>query len=270
MNDIRSGRSLNLRISLLEALALCILIAAGVWYCAAAYWSSTTRYFTSLSGNAHWELQPLREVYGPLRNSRNHEEWIIRDFFQDRREGVFLDVGANDYRKESNTHFLEVVLGWSGIAVDANADFGPDYSKHRPRTRFVAMFASSVADSTVQFFVPHTDHLVASSNRKFAESLLESTKPRTVPTTTLNAVLDQAKIDRIDFLNMDIELAEPQALAGFNIGRFRPSLVCIEAHLDVRQQILDYFATNGYVLIGKYLRADPYNLYFKPIDSSLQ
>jgi hypothetical protein len=86
-----------------------------------------------------------------------------------------------------------------------------------------------------------------------------------VPTTTLNAVLDQAGLTRVDFLSMDIELAEPKALAGFDIDRFQPGLVCIEAHLEVRQQILDYFATHRYSLVGKYLRADPHNLYFRPL-----
>jgi hypothetical protein len=42
-------------------------------------------------------------------------------------------------------------------------------------------------------------------------------------------------------------------------------LVCIEAHPEVRQEILDYFARNGYVVVGKYLRADIWNLYFTPL-----
>lgn len=266
MNDKTTTKRVKYRIGLTEAIGLCALVAAIVWYAAAMYWSSTAQYFMLLSGDAHWELGRLRQAYGPDRNSRNHEEWIIRDFFQDRRAGVFLDVGANDYRKESNTYFLDAVLGWSGIAVDALAEFGPDYVKHRPRTRFLAMFASDVADSTVQLFVPEANHLVASSNRDFVASQRETAKARTVPTTTLDVVLDQAKIDRIDFLNMDIELAEPQALAGFDVERFRPSFVCIEGHLNVRQQILDYFARHGYVLVGKYLRVDPSNLYFQPLN----
>jgi hypothetical protein len=64
---------------------------------------------------------------------------------------------------------------------------------------------------------------------------------------------------------MDIELAEPSALRGFDIDRYRPRLVCIEAHPDVRQFILDYFHRAGYVVVGKYLRVDVSNLYFTPV-----
>jgi hypothetical protein len=33
----------------------------------------------------------------------------------------------------------------------------------------------------------------------------------------------------------------------------------------VRQQILDYFARNGYVVVGKYVWVDLENLYFAPL-----
>src|SRR5262249_38048392 len=45
----------------------------------------------------------LAAAYGPARYSQFAEEWIIRDFFQDRRNGVFVDVGANHYRDSSTT-----------------------------------------------------------------------------------------------------------------------------------------------------------------------
>ena len=86
-----------------------------------------------------------------------------------------------------------------------------------------------------------------------------------MPTITLNDLLPRHGISRVDFLSMDIELSEPKALAGFDIRRFRPELVCIEAHSEVRQQILDYFARNAYVIVGRYLLADSHNLWFAPL-----
>ena len=216
------------------------------------------------------EVNPLLARYGPSRNSENFEEWIVRDFFQDKRDGVFLDVGANHYKVASNTYYLETTLGWSGVAVDAQADFAADYQAHRPRTRFVAMFASDVAGESVQLFVPDANKLVASASREFTERRGFPGSATSVPTTTLNVVLDQAGIARVDFLSMDIELSEPKALAGFDIDRFKPALVCIEAHPEVRQQILDYFAAHDYVLVGKYLRVDPKNIYFTPLAAHSQ
>ena len=210
----------------------------------------TTQESVYFADAASGELQTFKR-FGPGRSSRFFEEWFIRDYFGDRRDGIFLDVGASHYRDDSNTYYLEKALGWSGIAVDALAEFGADYRTHRPRTRFVAMFA---ADNSV----------VSSANQQFAERHGKGVQAREVPSTTLDAMLDEAGIKRLDFMSMDIELSEPKALAGFDIERFRPALVCIEAHPEVRQQILDYFAAHGYVIVGKYLRADPHNLYFAP------
>lgn len=215
------------------------------------------------SGPALNEVKPLRR-YGPEKFSRHFEEWIVRDYFKDRREGVFLDVGSYHYKDESNTYYLETALGWSGVAIDAVEEFGPDYKAHRPRTKFVAIFASDVPNSKVQFFVPKDNKLIASSSREFTERYGEAVAPREVPTTTLNVVMDQAGIKRLDFMSMDIELSEPKALEGFDIDRFQPALVCIEAHPDVRQPILEYFSNHRYIVVGKYLRSDPYNLYFQP------
>ena len=86
-----------------------------------------------------------------------------------------------------------------------------------------------------------------------------------VPTDTLDHILDAAGLHTIDFLSMDIEHAEPRALAGFTIERYSPALVCIEAHAPVRQAILNYFAEHGYVLIGKYWQVDLLNMYFAPL-----
>ena len=211
------------------------------------------------------ELDPIATRYGPQHFSRNWEEWLIRDFFNNRRNGIFVDVGANHFQRENNTYYLEKELGWSGIAIDALPEFGPDYTKYRPRTRFLALFVSDVPGETVPFFVPEQNKLVASGNREFTLKEGARADARQVPTTTLNVVLDQAGITAVDFLSIDIELAEPKALRGFDVDRFKPQLVCIESHEEVRQAILDYFARHRYVVIGKYLRADTQNLYFTPL-----
>jgi FkbM family methyltransferase len=210
-------------------------------------------------------VRALAERYGPAKNSERDEEWILREALQDRRSGVFLDVGASDYRQNSNTYFLEKELGWSGIAVDPIESFAADYAAHRPRTRFVPLFVSDKSHALVKFFVNPQHTLVSSSQAEFTKRWGEGVNMRDVRTITLDDLLTELRVTHVDFLNMDIELSEPKALAGFSIQKYRPALVCIEAHPEVRQAILDYFAKNGYVAIARYIRADELNLWFKPL-----
>jgi len=232
------------------------LVSAMVTYAFATTWMAGRA-----ADEGEKDIAEFRTRYGPDRYSQGPEEWLIRDYFNDKRGGVFLDVGANHYMADSTTYYLEQRLEWSGLAVEAQAEFGEDYVKHRPRTRFVAMFAGDTEGDAIDFFVPQTTRGVTASAYKEVQTGPVTT--RRVPTTTLTAALDRAGIAHIDFLSMDIELSEPKALTGFDIDRFQPALVCIEDHLAVRQAILDYFESHGYRLIGKYLRADANNLYFE-------
>ncbi len=209
------------------------------------------------------ESKWLAATYGPERFSEGIEEWIIRDFFQDKRGGTFLDVGSADYKTLSNTYYLENRLGWTGIAVDALERYREGYRLHRPGTKFFTFFVSDKSSTNATLFVGKQT-FVSSSERAFTERFGAVTETVQVPTITLDDLLEAQGVSRIDFLSLDIELHEPQALAGFDIGRFKPTLLCVESHPEVRQDLLDYFSARDYVVASKYLRVDRQNLWFMP------
>jgi FkbM family methyltransferase len=245
----------------------CLIVVATVGICVLAFIARGADVRTSRVGDEEAEavIRVLAERYGPAKNSEHHEEWILREALQDRRGGVFVDVGASHYRQNSNTYFLEKELGWSGIAIDPIESFAADYAAHRPRTRFVSLFVADRSHALVKFFVNPDQTLVSSSHREFTERWGKDVSASDVRTITLDDLFVELGVTHVDFLNMDIELSEPKALAGFSIQKFQPGLVCIEAHPEVRQAILDYFARNGYAAIARYLRADELNLWFKPL-----
>ena len=214
---------------------------------------------------ANW----LEQRYGPERQSFGPEEWIIRDYFDDRRGGVFVDVGSAEYRESSNTWYLETALGWSGVAVDALAQYREGFERHRPSTRFFNFFVSDRSDNTARLFFGSKKG-ASSARQEFTAGYGPVLGSIEVPTVSLDDLLESAGIERFDFLSMDIELAEPKALAGLDLARFNPALVCIEAHPEVRQQIVDYFAERRYVTVGKYLRVDEMNLWFMPVGGSVR
>lgn len=208
-------------------------------------------------------LQELKTKYGPKHYSQHTEEWIIRHFFQDRENGVFLDVGANDYKKNSTTYYLDQELNWTGVAIDALSQFADDYAEFRPNTQYFTFFVSDRSDEKAKFYV-------VESNHRLSSAVLEVVERREhheieVPTITLNDLLSELDIEKIDFLSMDIERWEPQALEGFDIEKYSPSLVCIEAHKMVKEEIIYYFASHGYARIEEYVGLDPLNWYYSPV-----
>ncbi len=161
-----------------------------------------------------WESR-LTSKYGVERFSAGLEEYLVREFFGDLRDGVFVDVGASDAVKGSNTYRLERDFGWSGLAVDADVAVRPTYS-WRPRTRFMLAFVSAQDGGTARLHKGEGGS--SSGQRAFTEQFGNLTGTADVPRRSLESLLKDAGIARIDFLSMDIELGEPEALSTFAIG----------------------------------------------------
>jgi FkbM family methyltransferase len=210
------------------------------------------------------EAKPFAERLGAPQFSSHEEELFVRDFFADKKNGVFVDIGASHYKDRSNTYYLETKLGWSGLAVDPLPEFAADYRKFRPRTKYIPMFVSDKSDQRATLYVGEHS-LFSSAEHSHTNTFTNVGKTMTAATITLDDLLKAEGIKNIDFLSIDVELHEPEVLAGFNIDAIRPALLCVEALPQVRQQVLDYFTAHGYVVVAKYLRADPLNLWFTPL-----
>ena len=65
------------------------------------------------AGSASEERAPWTgiDLSGKAQYSQSQEELIIRDFFQDRRKGFFVDVGCAWPGRANNTYYLEKNLG---------------------------------------------------------------------------------------------------------------------------------------------------------------
>ena len=206
------------------------------------------------------DLASLHALYGEARYSQDDEETLIRAFFADRRTGFFLDVGAGDPIRHSTTYYLEKHLGWSGIAVDAIAEYASDYSRERPATHFFNYFAGDKSDATHDFFVSEDRNFSSATG---ADPRGGAYQKRKVATITLDNLLKREKVERFDFLSMDIEGSEPVALRGLDIARFRPELVCVEiSSPEAGHAIAEYFALRGCREVSAYRAVDTINRYY--------
>ncbi len=205
-----------------------------------------------------WDLTPHEKQY-----SQFNEELIIRHFFEDREGGVFVDVGCYHWKQFSTTYYLEAHLGWSGVGIDALPWLRTGYEKNRKATRFFNYIVSDASGGKQTLFAAGP---ISSTDEEWAERWLpgQERPPIEVETITLDDLLDQARVTKIDFLSMDIEGSEATALRGFDVERFRPDLVCIEVAQANRDFVAKYFARHGYDRLEKYEPYDSVNRYYAP------
>lgn len=46
------------------------------------------------------------------------DQYVYENFFKNKRNGVFVDVGAHDGLLLSNTYFFEKFMGWTGLCIE--------------------------------------------------------------------------------------------------------------------------------------------------------
>jgi FkbM family methyltransferase len=206
------------------------------------------------------DLSALVQLYGQPRYSQDDEETLIRAFFADRHGGFFLDVGAGDPVRHSTTYYLEKHLHWTGIAVDALAEYAEPYARQRPGTRFFAYFAGEKSGAAREFFAREERDFSSATGRDPRGGTYQK---RAVPTVALDDLLDREQVTRLDFLSMDIEGAEPAALAGLDLHRYRPELACIEiASPAAGRAVAERFTLAGCREVAAYRAVDAINRYY--------
>lgn len=198
-------------------------------------------------------------------------ELLIRYHFRDKKDGFYIDVGCNDPKVNSTTFYLEEHQNWSGIGIDPLEYLRPRWEKFRPRSKFFAYAATDKSDETITFYsagglsATELDTTALDGWRKLIDF---EPKEISVPTITMTDILDRQGVKKVDFVSMDINGAELTAFAGFDIERFAPELLHVEAHPQHRDKLIAYFAKHNYVRVDEYLKYEDANWYFTPAERS--
>ena len=144
---------------------------------------------------------------------------------------TYVDVGANEPRSLSITASL-YDLGWRGLLIEADPVLAAELRVHRPGDTVVEAAASAVAGMITFHRVPGTglgtlDAAEAATARGRGFAVEEIA----VPALPLNDILTEHLDGPVHFMSIDVEGAESQVLAGLDLGRHRPWILCIEAVL---------------------------------------
>jgi FkbM family methyltransferase len=170
------------------------------------------------------------------------EDGLRRAFFSDMDRGYFVEVGANHPEHLSQTFALEQ-RGWTGVLIEPQPDLAAEL-KRRRSAKVYAEGCSSRVNSGSRITL-HLAGGASSFNKALNSAEIKPNGFIDVPVRTLDEILTDAGIPRVDFVSIDVEGHELEVLDGFDLALWRPRLILIEdflLHLSVHR----YLTRRGY------------------------
>ena len=150
----------------------------------------------------------------------NGEDVIIRSLFNHKKNGFYVDVGCYHPIKASLTYMLHK-KGWYGLNIDISKDSINLFKIARPKYTNLNIGISNKKGEDYYYQLGHI-------NQANSFKVYENAKKIKVEISTLDEVIKKLKIKKIDFLNIDAEYKDLEALQGISLESVRPTLITIE------------------------------------------
>lgn len=190
------------------------------------------------------------------------EEKLKEQFFAGRREGFFVDVGANDPENMSQTWHLEK-LGWRGVLIEPQPALAQKLKERRRAAVFAC--ACSSPQNAGKMLPFQLAGIQSSLNLNFFVAGMRKEEIIEVPTRTLDDILTEANAPvPIDLLSIDVESHEIEVLDGLTLTRWQPRLILIE-DLAFNTRLHRLLQSRGY----KWVRRTGLNGWYVPAASPM-
>lgn len=193
--------------------------------------------------------------------SQFNEEEIILKYFNGKKDGTFLDIGANDGISFSNTYQLSL-NGWNGICVEPSKTVFPYLEKTYKNNDRVTLYNFGVSDKLEQLDLHVNSAPIEGSIPGILSTIHEEEKDRffgfdwkteKCDFVTFNFLQKISKHKSFDFINIDCEGHDYIVLSQINLNDVFCKLISIEHNRDkdIRQSYINYCSQYGFKIIGE-------------------
>lgn len=166
------------------------------------------------------------------------------------KRGIFVELGAYDGIAQSNTLHFER-NGWRGVLIEPQPEVFSRCVKNRPLAQVFQCACIADNDSRIEVELECVGLMSLVKGEKCKQEAEEwitraeeiqgiSRKTVLVPARTLTSVIQEAGLNEIDLLIVDVEGAELSVLKGFDFSKWRPThVVCEDNYGDQVTQFLE-------------------------------
>ena len=193
------------------------------------------------------------------------DEYLEHNFFNEYKNGVFMDIGAHDGVSLNNTLYFEKHNNWTGLNVEPIKSVYDKLTVNRPSCINLNCAVSDI-DGTAQFYcnTGYTEMLSGLKNnydqRHFTRLNRENRESNSVTqvidveTKRIDTICDTYNIKRIHYLTIDVEGAEFEVIKSINFDKVFIDVIEFENNYDdASKPIITYLESKNFVVIHKNL-----------------
>jgi FkbM family methyltransferase len=197
-------------------------------------------------------------------HSQDNQDYFLEfNVFKGHKNGVFVDVGAHDGITINNTIYFERNNGWTGINIEPINDVYERLMINRPKCINLNCAVDETEGESEFILNKGYTEMISGLKKHYDDRHLKrleyensvtdgETSFVNVVTRRLEGVFDEYKINRINYLSVDVEGAEFNVIQSINFDKVFIDVIGFEDNYpDVGQKIIDYLETKGYFVIKK-------------------
>ncbi|XP_052792087.1 uncharacterized protein LOC128226241 [Mya arenaria] len=194
------------------------------------------------------------------------QDVYLYHLLKERNNGFFVEAGAFDGEKFSNTLYLEIMRNWEGVLVEPNPYIFKDLvSKGRKSYMLNACLGN---DTKLEFLLGNwltSAHKVLNDEHKdridsitlYNEENYKSLRQKqhdgenvTVFCYSLFEILNSVGRSHVDFFSLDVEGAELYILQSLDWDKLTIDVFAVETYYN-REKIMDFLIKKGYKWVHK-------------------
>ena len=183
--------------------------------------------------------------------SQSGQDKIIKNyFFQNKKNGFFVEIGAYDGIEGSNCYHFEKYMNWQGIAIEPSKLQYEKLKNNRNCKTINKAISNEIKDVEFLEVVEGLTQMSGINNENFTATELikkneqSKTKKSKITTSTFE---EEIKGDiQIDYLSIDIEGEEFDLLKSLNFNKYDIKVISVENNVPDKFNYYSFFKSKNF------------------------
>lgn len=193
--------------------------------------------------------------------SQCRQEEFVLNYFNNKNNGVFIELGALDGIRHSNTFLLEKKYNWSGLLIEPSPSLYKELKINR-NTHTENILVGDKKQENIDFLYIEDktkciglQGVVENYNSKHVDRIFrelnnEPHKIIQINMVTLQDLCDKHNICKVDYLSLDVEGSELKVLQGIDFSKLDIKLIGVEINYhEDKEEIYNILNKNGYTYL---------------------